>query len=196
MSRSRGHRHALTLSLLLLASTTPGLAWSADNGIYVGGSFGDVSSDYAFGADHRAADDDRAFKAIVGARPLDWLAIEANYTDFGETRAALDVACPAIPGFPCPDRETVDARALSVSLLGMWALPLLDVYARVGTSRWETEHRVRFGNALKTEGTDPTYGVGLQGRVGSFALRVEYERFDFGRDDAELLSAGFTYTFL
>jgi hypothetical protein len=176
----------------VLASALPSLAWSADNGIYVGGSFGEVSSDYAltFGQD---VEDDNGFKAIVGARPFDWLAIEANYADFGEARAPLFIVCITPP---CPDEETVAAKSLSVSLLGMWALPALDLFARVGTSRWETEHQIRFGPVQKDKGTDATYGLGLQARLGSFALRVEYERFDFGREDADLVSAGFTYTFL
>ena len=192
MLRTHALRYALGLNLLLLASAMPRLAWPADNGLYVGGSLGEVSSDYALAFGNQGAEDDDGFKAIVGARPFDWLAIEANYVDLGETRSPLAIVCVTTP---CPDQETVDARSLSVSVLGMWALPALDLYARVGTSRWETKHQIRFGPSQKSEGTDPTYGVGLQGRLGSFALRVEYERFDFGREDADLVSAGFTYTF-
>jgi hypothetical protein len=191
--RYHGFRYALGLNLLLVASTVSTAAWSADNGIYIGGSFGEVSSDYNLMSGQGAETDDNGFKALIGARPFDWLAIEANYADLGETRAPLNVACITIP---CPDEETIDVRSVSVSLLGVWALPLLDVYGRVGTSRWETKHGVAFGLPQKDEGTDPTYGIGVQGRLGSFALRVEYERFDFGREDADLLSAGFTHTFL
>ena len=193
MLRTHNFRYALGLSCLLAALALPSVAWSADNGIYIGGSFGEVSSDYDLMFGQGSETDDNGFKAIIGARPFDWLAIEANYADFGETRAPLNIACVTLP---CPDEETVDARSVSVSLVGIWALPLLDVYGRVGTSRWETKHAVAFGLLQKDEGTDPTYGVGVQGRLGSFALRVEYERFDFGRADADLLSAGFTYTFL
>jgi hypothetical protein len=73
-------------------------------------------------------------------------------------------------------------------------LPLVDLYGRVGMARWETERRVAF--AQDDEGTDPTLGAGVQLRFGSFALRVEYERFDFGDDEVDLRSVGFTYTFL
>jgi hypothetical protein len=191
MSRSHGLRYGL--HLLILAAAVPGISWAADNGIYLGGSYGEVSSDYALSFGQGREVDDHGFKAIVGARPFDWLAIEANYADLGETRSPLFIVCVTVP---CPDEETVDAQSLSVSVLGMWALPLVDLYARVGASRWETQHQIRFLPEQKLEGTDPTYGVGLQGRLGGFALRVEYERFDFGGEDADLVSAGFTYTFL
>lgn len=184
------------LPLLLLASLLPAVGWCADNGIYLGGSLATPKSDLDWSTAHGPEDEGVGFKAIIGARPLDWLAIEANYVDLGETAVPLFVACPAVVGYPCPDEETFDAQALSVSVLGMLALPLVDLYARVGTARWETQRQVRFGPEQDREGSDPTYGVGLQGRIGSFALRVEYERFDFDRDDVDSLSLGFTYTFL
>ena len=180
--------------LLVLASLVPAVGWSADNGIYIGGSLATPSSDLDWSTDHGPEDEGIGFKAIVGARPLDWLAIEANYVDLGETSVPL--LAGVCPGFPCPDEETFDAQALSVSVLGMLALPLVDLYARLGTTRWETQRQVRFGAEQEREGSDATYGVGVQGRIGSFALRVEYERFDFDRDDVDTLSLGFTYTFL
>ncbi len=192
MMHSYDRRGAYWLSLLVV-SLAPGLAWAADNGIYIGGSFAQPSSDYDWSAPHGSEDHGNGFKAIIGARPFDWLGIEANYTDVGESTVQLLVACPVAP---CPDQESFDAEALSVSALGMWALPLVDLYARLGTARWETERQVRFGPEQGAEGTDVTYGVGIQGRIGGFALRFEYEHFDFDRDDAELLSVGFTYTFL
>ena len=84
--------------------------------------------------------------------------------------------------------------SLSVSAVGLFSLPLVDLYGRVGLARWEAERRVLV--AQKDEGTDPTYGAGVQVRLGSFALRVEYERFELGDDSADLRSIGFTYTFL
>jgi len=188
-------RRLYRLPLLLLAALTPAVGWCADNGIYVGGSLVRPSPDIDWSTSHGSEDEGTGFKAIVGARPLDWLAIEANYVDLGETSVRLLIACPALPA-SCPNEETFDAEAVSVSVLGMLALPLVDLYARVGTARWETERQVRFGPLQERAGTDVTYGLGLQARVGSFALRAEYERFDFGRDDADSLSVGFTYTFL
>ena len=179
--------------LLSVSLFPPGAAFAADNGIYVGLASSDVSSDYDVGAfaSGEPVDDDRGFKAIVGFRPLDSFAIEANYADLGDTRAPLGLACITTP---CPAEVSIDSQAVSVSAVGLFALPLVDLYARVGVARWESEQTAFL--VQKSEGTDPTYGAGAQVRVGSFALRMEYERFDFDDDSADLVSIGFTYTFL
>lgn len=189
-------RRLYRFPLLLLAALTPAVGWCADNGIYIGGSLAAPSPNLDWSTSHGPEDEGKGFKAIIGARPLDWLAIEANYVDLGETAVTLIVACPPTPGFPCPNEETFDATAVSVSVLGMKALPLVDLYARLGTARWETERQVRFGPLQERAGTDLTYGLGLQARLGSFAFRAEYERFDFDGDEIDSLSVGFTYTFL
>ena len=187
--RNVSYRYSLLLSASLLA---PGAAFAADNGIYVGLASSDVSSDYGVGAVASGpVDDDGGFKAIVGFRPLDSFAIEANYADLGDTRVPLGLACVTTP---CPAEVSIDSRAVSVSAVGLFALPLVDLYARVGVARWESKETSFL--AQRSEGTDPTYGAGAQVRVGSFALRMEYERLDFDDDSADLLSIGFTYTFL
>ncbi len=179
--------------LLLSASLfAPGAALAADNGFYLGVAASDVSSDYDVGAFAGGdADDERGFKGIVGFRPLDSFAIEANYVDLGEARVPLAIACITTP---CPTEASVDSQAVSVSAVGFLALPLVDLFARVGYARWESEQSSFMPQ--EREGSDPTYGAGAQFRVGSFALRFEYERFEFDDDDADLVSVGFTYTFL
>jgi OmpA-OmpF porin, OOP family len=186
-NRSRSFRLALAVSL-----ATPGVALCADNGVYFGGSVGDVSSDYEPGfASVGAPQDDDGFKLIGGFRPLDALALEANYVDLGTTRVPLNLVCITLP---CPSEASIDSRAVSASVVGLFSLPLVDLYGRVGVARWEAERRTVVSQ--DDSGTDPTYGAGVQLRFGSFALRVEYERFDFGDDSADLRSVGFTYTFL
>jgi hypothetical protein len=183
-------RYVLVLSACLAAS---GAALAADNGFYVGLTASEVSSDYDLGpAAAGDVDDDRGFKGIVGFRPLDSFAIEANYVDLGEARVPLAIACIQTP---CPNEAAIDSQAISVSAVGMFALPLVDLFARVGYARWDSEVSSVLGSAER-EGSDPTYGAGAQVRVGSFALRLEYERFDLDGDDVDLTSIGFTYTFL
>ena len=47
------------------------------------------------------------------------------------------------------------------------------------------------------DGTDLAYGVGAQFRVWSLSLRAEYEKFDVDDvDDLNMVSVGFTFTFL
>jgi hypothetical protein len=192
--RNRAYWRSLLLAASLLA---PGVALSADNGFYLGGSASDVSSDYdaSVGAFSSGAEEDGSgFKVIAGFRPLDAFAIEANYADLGETRVPLSLSVGCIPA-PCPAEVSIDSQAVSVSAVGLFALPLVDLFARVGVARWESEAQI-LSSAQKEEGTDPTYGAGAQLRLGSFALRLEYERFDLDEDSVDLVSLGFTYTFL
>ena len=174
-------------SLLLCAClSAPGAAFAADNGFYLGLASSDVSSDYSAPLSG-SVDDDRGLKAIVGFRPLDAFAIEANYVDMGETKIAVS-------SFP-PSTLSVESDAISVSAVGLLPLPLVDLYGRLGVTHWESKASL-FGASQKETGTDPTYGAGAQFRLGSFALRLEYERFDFDDDSSDLVSVGFTYTFL
>jgi hypothetical protein len=191
MERSfrKGVSHGVLLSGILSA---PGAALAADNGVYLGLASSEVSSDFDVGsASAGDAGDDRGFKGIVGFRPLDSFAIEANYVDLGEAQIPLNVACVQAP---CPAEASIDSQAVSVSAVGLFTLPLVDLFARVGYARWESEQA---GFAPQDrDGRDPTYGAGLQVRVGSFALRAEYERIELDGDDIDLTSIGFTYTFL
>jgi len=183
------YRLGVLLSASLLA---PAAALAADNGFYLGLASSEVESDYEFGlAATSVADDDSGLKGIVGFRVLDSFAIEANYVDLGETTVPLNIMC-LVP--PCPTEATIESEALSVSAVGLYAFPLVDLYARVGYASWESE--VSPFSSEVGEGRDPTYGAGIQVRVGSFALRFEYERFEFDDESADLTSLGFTYTFL
>jgi hypothetical protein len=175
-------------SLLILATlAAPGAALAADNGFYLGLASSDVSSDYALSSISPAgADDDRGLKAIAGFRLLDSFALEANYVDMGETTVPITFPASTL---------SIDTQAFSVSAVGLIAMPLVDLYGRVGMARWDSEASL-LGASNKESGTDPTYGAGAQFRVGSFALRLEYERFDFDDDSSDLVSIGFTYTFL
>lgn len=178
-------RLALGLGMTLAAASA---AHAQDNGIYVGGSLGDVSSDYDWrlGGAEGGADDESAFKVIGGVRPFDPFAVEVNYVDLGRTT----VPVPAVGG-----EAAVDSRALSVSAVGFYALPLLDVFGRVGVARWESEPRALFASFDTDDGTDLTYGVGAQIRLGGFSVRAEYETFDVDDGSVDLASIGVTYTF-
>jgi hypothetical protein len=193
MERTLGNGPFWRSLLLVGFVSAPGAALAADNGFYLGLASSDVSSDYELGpAAAGGADDDRGFKGIVGFRPLDSFAIEANYVDLGEARVPLSIACVQQP---CPNEASIDSQAISVSAVGMFALPLVDLFARVGYARWESDLSVS-GSSVERTDSDPTYGAGAQVRLGSFALRIEYERFQFDDDDVDLTSIGFTYTFL
>lgn len=159
-----------------------------DNGIYFGGSVGDVSSDYDWdlGGLAGAPSEDTAFKLIGGVRPLDSFAVEVDYVDLGDT---------TVPVSGGDDRAGLKSNALSVSAVGFFHLPLLDVFGRIGMARWESDPSSLVGSLDSDDGTDLTYGIGAQVRLGSIAVRAEYEDYDISGGSAELASIGVTYTF-
>lgn len=179
--------------IALVATAALGLSaaptYAADNGIYLGASVGEsgVSYEDDFGGENFSIDaDSTGYKAIVGWRFLDWLAVEANYVDLGS-----------------PDDDVGDATVeadvsgLSLSAVGFVPIGPVDLYARVGAIDWEADLKASNLGVESADGTDLTYGVGAQFRVWSLSLRAEYERFDLDQaDTVDMLSLGVTWTFL
>jgi hypothetical protein len=170
------------------------VAHAADNGFYIGGGITrtslDTSSDFVEDApDFSIDDDDNGFKLIAGMRPLDWLAIEANYVDFGGVTAGDDV----LGG----EYELTGIDAFAVGFL---SAPFVDVYGKVGAIRWDADGRVNAGGIDfddSESGTDLAYGAGVQARLGSLAGRLEYERFEVdGTEEVAMITLGVTFTFL
>ncbi len=172
-------RKVLLLAVLLSCGST---ALAADNGIYVGGSIGQARAELEEG-NFSLDGDDTGFKVIAGIRPLDWLAVEANYVNFGEAEDS---------GFE------LDADGISAFAVGFLAVGPVDLFAKGGLVSWEgTLSAAGFGDLVKEDGTDLAYGVGAQFRIWSMSLRAEYEIFDVDDiDELNMLSVGFTFTFL
>ena len=186
--RLRGAAGALFGGLVLLGGTLlapGGAAQAADNGFYLGAAFtqskiDDVAPTLDF--------EDDSYKLIAGFRPLDVFAVEFNYIDLGKDSQSLG-----------PVSVSVDGKAYAAYAVGFLPLPLLDLYAKAGVARWESDARatgISLGS-LEDSGTEFAYGAGIQARLGSLAARLEYERFDIeDTDGAELISLGLTWTFL
>jgi hypothetical protein len=158
-------------------------AMAADNGVYLGASIGQANADVSAGP-LRVDGDDTGFKIIGGIRPLDWLAIEANYVNLGTIENR---------GFK------LDAEALTAYAVGFLDVGPIDLFAKGGLVNYDSSvsRRGVRGKLVKDDGTDLAYGVGVQFRLLSLSLRAEYEVFKTDRlDDLNLLSVGFTYTFL
>jgi opacity protein-like surface antigen len=174
-------RKAVLLSLALLGCGSTAMA--ADNGIYFGGSLGQANAEIRRGP--IALDgDDTGFKVIAGIRPLDWLAIEANYVNFGEVD---------------DNGLELDADGISAFAVGFLTLGPIDLFAKGGLVSWDGSVGLNgvSGNLFSEDGTDLAYGVGLQFRLLSLAIRAEYEVFDVDDiKDLNMISVGFTYTFL
>lgn len=174
---------AAAAALLAMAAT----ATAADNGVYIGGSIGQANveiDDDDAGLDFDS--DDNGFKAIVGVRPLDFLGFELNYVDLGNPSETIG-------GF---DVET-DATGIDAFAVGFLALPVVDLFLKVGIISWDASLSVDGTELAEDSGEDLAYGVGAQARFGSIAVRAEYERFEIEDiDEVNLLSLGVTWTFL
>ena len=160
-------------------------AQAADNGFYLGAGVSQANTELSvedFGSDDV---DDNGFKLIAGFRPLDFLAVEANYMDLGGDSE---------------DGTSIDSSAITVSALLMAEVGIVDLYARVGAAMWDTEF-TDLGESVSDDGWTPTYGVGVGVHFGSIGVRAEYERFEaelFDELDADIdtISLSVTYTFL
>lgn len=181
-------RNAIVLTALLSPAALLGMsatALAADNGIYIGGSVGQANMEIDNIPGLTAQDfkgDDTGYKFIVGIRPLDWLAVEANYVDFGSPRDTV-----------AGTRIKANGDGITASVIGFLPLGPIDLFARAGLISWDAD----LGGRLSTDGTDLAYGVGAQFRVWSLSVRAEYEKFDVDHlDDLSMFSIGATFTFL
>lgn len=172
-------RNALLATALLTCSSA---AMAADNGLYVGGSLGQANAEIDEGA-IQVDGDDTGFKVIAGIRPLDWLAIEANYVNFGEAEE---------------NGLELDADGVSAFAVGFLAAGPVDLFAKGGLISWDGSVALNGGGDIfREDGTDLAYGVGAQFRFLSLSVRAEYEVFDVDDvDELNMLSVGVTFTFL
>lgn len=181
-------RNAIALTALLSPAVLLGMsvpALAADNGIYIGGSVGQANVEVDNIPELSSEDfkgDDTGYKFIVGIRPLDWLAVEANYVDFGSPKDTV-----------AGTQVKASGDGITASVLGFLPIGPVDLFARAGLISWDTDLEGR----PSTDGTDLAYGVGAQFRVWSISVRAEYEKFDVDDlDDLSMFSIGATFTFL
>jgi hypothetical protein len=167
------------LATLSLAAVAPQAA-AADNGFYLGAGITDSEFDIG-GTDGSL--DDNSFKIIAGWRPLDFLAVEANYIDLGSENE---------------DGFEIDASAITVSGLLLAEIGIIDLYARLGFANWNVDATVPGVGSASLDDWEPTYGAGVGVHFGSIGARLEYETFEAGDLDADVntLSLSVTYTFL
>lgn len=198
----------LVLPIALCAVSPAALAMDPSlHGFYIGGAIGDATvelEDDQTGATFDA--DDTGYKIIVGYRIIDWVAVEVNYSDYGNPVDTL---------FGVDLEASYDA--ISVSALGMLPLGKFDLFGRLGVSSVDaTVRAVRFNVSDSDESTEPMFGFGAQFRPNpNLAIRLEAEGVlldinndednDFWDDDWDddnddgdwvtMLSLGVTYKF-
>jgi hypothetical protein len=137
-----------------------------------------------------------AFQGVLGARPISLLGAELAYLDLGK---------PQGEAYTFPESASIKG----VAAFGVLYLPvpLVDIYLKAGVARLESTLTYSYCGPCACEfclntiqldrtNTSGAGGVGAQYRFGSWAFRVEYDRFNAGGGDPSLLSAGVTWTFL
>jgi hypothetical protein len=173
-----------TLGTLGLMAAAP-QAQAADNGFYLGAGLTQTKFDVDEVGNGEL--DDNSFKAIVGFRPLDWLAVEANYIDLGGEAS---------------EGDSIDAKAMTASVLLLKEFSVIDIYARLGVAKWDTDFSSEdLEFSASDDGWEPTYGVGIGAHFGSIGVRAEYERFEADlfdelKTEVSTVSLSVTYTFL
>jgi len=194
---------------------TCGIAAGADQRVfYIGGAIGqgqvaaNVQNPFAANAPSVVPESDKfkeshsAFKVLIGLRPVSWFGAELSYVDFGDPNGTLF-------GHPA------NASMKGTSALAVLYLPVhfIEVFGKAGLARIQGDVSGYAPNGslnnicevgvpcgappFRQDQTSTTFaaGAGVQYGFGSWAVRGEYERFNFAGENPYLLSLGLTWTF-
>jgi len=176
----------LVTALLLFAYAEPALAQGGKlkaQGFYIGGSAGVGLTKLDFDEINLLDDSALVWKAVAGFR-WRYFAIEGDYR-------ALSSVSAVFPG----SELTAESKGFTGSLLLILPVGPIDIFGRGGGHH--ATSTVGFGEDLaETKEWVLVYGGGLGFRVGSFALRVEYERLDLEAiSELNQVTGGFTVAF-
>ena len=169
----------ICLSGLFLGMPTAAVA-GAEGGFYLGLGAGDAAVDASEGDFDESATAYKVFGGYnIGFIPLVDFAVEASYVDFGS---------------PSADNVNVDTTGINAFGLAGLSFGPFGVFAKAGMIDWDVD--VNAGSESgSNSGTDPAYGLGARLAFGSFAVRAEYEVYDFDVADVEMISVSGVYTF-
>ena len=193
------------LPLLLLAASPAAFAKDPTlPGFYLGGGIGQAKVQFEDDRSRAEFDaNDFGFKLIAGYRFIDWVAVEANYADYGKPHDRI-----------FGGNLEAAYTAFSASILGMFPINNWDLFARLGLSRMDAKFRATRLGVTEGHSNEPMFGFGAQYRIENLALRAEIESIllDDGIDDDDddwrdswrsrnnsdwvhMLSVGVTYKF-
>lgn len=171
----------------------------ADNllGLYFGGAAGQSQVEATAPYDANFDEKHSAFKFILGIRPISLVGVEVAYDNFGHPRRtngffATDVTMKGESAFgvlylPVPIVEAF----LKAGLAGTVSTATTNIVCPLGylcpaLASPERESRTNAGVAG---------GAGVQVKIGSLAVRGEYERFNAAGGNPSLLSVGIIWKF-
>ncbi|HYM35064.1 MAG TPA: outer membrane beta-barrel protein [Steroidobacteraceae bacterium] len=178
-------RAIILLSMTIFAGTS---AFAADHGVYLGAAVSEASVDVNLSSGTSRVPIDgknTKFKVIGGVRPLDWLAFEVNYVDFG-----------SIDNTVARTRGEFKLKGLDAMALGIFEIAIVDLYAKGGVVRWDQTASLSNVRISSDTGYDMAYGGGVQLHFGSLSARAEYEKFNIQSTNTRMISVGLTWTFL
>ena len=168
-------------------------------GLYVGGAVGQSQVEANVPSVGEFKENHSAFIVIAGIRPISLIGAELSYIDFGHPSGNINSA-PS-------DVSEKGADAFAVLYL---PVPVVDVFVKAGLARLQsTANGVRAGVGtcpinfpncalfrLDRTNTSFAAGAGAQFKLGAWAVRAEYERFNAAGENPSLVSLGVTWTFL
>jgi hypothetical protein len=180
---------SVTLTVLIALLALPAIA--ADNGFYLGASVGEsgIKIDQDF-EDIDFSGGDTSFKAFAGFRFITFLGVEGSYVDLGSPSEFLE----ALDG-------TIETGISGYDgfVVGYLPLGIADIFAKAGVIAWDASISGQIDGVTERQsedGTDPAYGIGIQFRIKSFAIRAEFEYFDIeGAKYVYMYSLGGSFTF-
>jgi hypothetical protein len=115
-----------------------------------------------------------SWKAYGGVRPLDWLAVEADYIDLGSNSGTNAAGSSG----------NTNGSAFATYAVGFLPIPLpiVDVFGKAGFARWKYDGSVAAPSSnplgFSTRGTDFAWGIGVQAHISMVGARLEYENFN------------------
>jgi opacity protein-like surface antigen len=207
----------LILAIFVLLAQPSGNAVAEDLfGLYVGGAIGqsqvqatapqllDFGHYQLLGAGS-FKENHSAFKVMVGLRPISLFGAELAYIDLGHPSGSFSKQTNG-------DVSMRGAAAFGVLYL---PVPLIDIFLKAGVARLQSAlHGTGTATVVCPNDSScpgailPDYpfrldrtntgfaaGAGAQYRIGSWAVRAEYERFNAAGGKPTLLSAGVTWSF-
>jgi opacity protein-like surface antigen len=197
-------RHCTLAMTLLAAWIVP--AAQAENalGLYASGALGQasVASDswsqaIVLANPSSFRENNGAWAARIGVRPIPLFAAEAEYYDFGNPSASVNAT------------TSVGVKMKGTGVYGLVFLPIpfIDLYAKAGMAHMRTSTRITFSCTptpgcapqapvgFETRDTSLAYGAGLQFKVGDLGVRGEYQRFSAAGAHPGLATLGLSFEF-
>jgi opacity protein-like surface antigen len=168
-------------------------------GLYVGGAVGQSQVDANVPTVGEFKENHSAFKVIAGIRPISLIGAEVSYIDFGHPNGNINNSPSNV--------SEKGADAFGVLYL---PVPVVDIFVKAGLARIQsTAASVRGGvgtctitvpdcGLFRLDRTNTSFagGAGAQFKLGAWAVRAEYERFNAAGGNPSLVSLGLTWTFL